>query len=100
MKNRLAALACQRRRLLDTIEAQRAEVREVSRRFEKPMAMFDVGMNAVHFVYRHPNLMASGFAAIMAVWRKGIPGLNYLLPISIRFALNSIFSSTRLKNKK
>jgi hypothetical protein len=100
MKNRLAALACQRRKIAEKIETQRIELTEISRRFHKPVAIIYIGLNAAHFMYRHPTLLTGTLAAAFAVWRKGIPGLNRLLPSPLFFVLSGVFSIFRARHNK
>lgn len=51
------------------------DVAEISVRWQKPLALADTGLKAVHFVCNHPALVAGGLAAFMAWRRKGVAGL-------------------------
>ena len=46
------------------------QVIEVSLQLQKPLAMADAGIKAVHFIRRHPALVASG-AALLLAFRRG-----------------------------
>lgn len=100
MKNKLAALACQRRNMAEKIEMQRLALTEISRRFQKPVAIIDIGLNAAHFMYRHPTLLTGTLAAVFTLWRKGTLGLNRLLPSPLFLALSGIFSIFRSRHNK
>lgn len=67
MKKRLADLAYRRCRLLEKIDAQRIEVAEISIHWQKPLALVDAGLRAVHFIHNHPALMSGGVALLMAL---------------------------------
>jgi hypothetical protein len=102
MKKRLAALAHRRRGLLEKIEAQRMEVAEISVHWQKPLALVDAGLKAVHFLRNHPALVAGVVAALLAFRRKGIAGLAqegwrllYLFPAILAFGLTFLSSATR-----
>ena len=99
MKHQLAELADHRCRLLKEIEAQRADVTVIAQHLQKPMKYFDTGLNAAHFVYRHPSLIAGSLAAILTFWRNGVPGINYLIPPILRFAFNRILFKSRETNR-
>jgi hypothetical protein len=99
MKHQLAELADHRCRILKRIEAQRADVADIARHLQKPMKYFDAGLNAAHFVYRHPTLFAGGLAAILTFWRNGIPGINYIIPPILRFAFNRFLFNSRSVNQ-
>lgn len=75
MNERFVELACRRRRLLEIIEAQRKEVFEISRRWQKPLATVDAGLHVVRFLQRHPALVVSGVTTLLALRRNGIVGL-------------------------
>ncbi len=70
MKKRLSDLACRRRQLLDKISTQRAESVEISLQLQKPLALADAGINAVHFIRRHPALVTASVALLLA-FRRG-----------------------------
>lgn len=75
MKQRLAVLACRRRELLERIEAQRREVADISRQWQRPLALADTGLKAVRFIRHHPVLWAGAMSALMALRRKGVVSL-------------------------
>lgn len=49
------------------------EVAEISRHWQKPLALVDVGLKAVRFIHNHPALVA-GAAALLAALRPGRVG--------------------------
>ena len=75
MKKHLADLACRRRELLKEIELQRMEVAEISRRWQQPLALLDIGLKATRFIRNHPALVSGGVALLMAWRRKQIAGM-------------------------
>ena len=100
MKQRLAELADRRLRLLEKIEAQRAEVAGISADFQKPLALADTGLKAARFIRNHPALVSAGFAALLSIRGLGIAGLAkkawrmmYLYPAAISFGLKYLFPS-------
>lgn len=70
MRKNLIDLACQRRLLLEKINAQRMEMVEISLQLHKPLALVDAGIKAVHFIFSHPVLATSGVALLLA-FRRG-----------------------------
>jgi hypothetical protein len=98
MKHQLAKLADHRCRILQSIEAQRADVADIARHLQKPIKFFDAGMNVAHFAHRHPTFIAGTFAVILTFWHKGIPSISYLIPTILRFALNQTLFTTRATN--
>ena len=90
MKLQLAELADHRSRILKKIEVQRGDVADIARDLQTPIRYFDAGLDAAHFVYRHPTLIAGGLTAILTFWHKGIPGINYLIPPILRFAFDRL----------
>lgn len=72
MKNRLHDLACRRHLLLDKINTQRIEVIEISLQLQKPLALADAGIKAVHFIRRHPALVTTSVALLLALRRKNL----------------------------
>jgi len=102
MNKRLTAIASRRQILLKNIEAQRMDVAEISVRWQKPLALADTGLKAVHFVRNHPALVAGGLAAFMAWRRKGVVGLAgegwrllCLYPSAILFGLKYLSIAPR-----
>lgn len=75
MKKQLAEIAYRRRMLLREIKAQRLEVAEISRQWQKPFALVDVALKAVRFIRSHPVLSSGGIAAFLTLRRKGIAEL-------------------------
>ena len=75
MNKRLALIAMRRQMLLKRIASQRRDVAEISRRWQKPLALADTGLNAVHFIRKHPALVSGGIAAFLIWRRKGMLGL-------------------------
>ena len=100
IKIQLAELAIKRRKLLVRIETQRLEVAVISQYFKKSVALLDIGLNAIHFISRHPVLAAGSFAVILTLWRKGIAVFNAIIPAPIRFALSTIISTPGLISNK
>jgi len=107
MNKRLVAIANRRQILLKNIEAQRMDVTEISVRWQKPLALADTGLKAVHFVRNHPALVAGGLAAFMAWRRKGVAGLAgegwrllCLYPSAILFGLNSLSIAPHSANEE
>jgi len=94
MNKRLAYLASRRQELVQQIEFQRMDMAEISSRWQKPFAVADSGLKALHLVYRHPALIAGGVTLLLAWRRKGVAGLAqngwrlfYLYPSAIFFGL-------------
>jgi hypothetical protein len=107
MKKRFAALAHQRRLLSEKIEAQRMDVAEITQQWQKPLALADTGLKAVHFLRGHPALVAGGFAALLSLRGIGIGGLAkkgwrllYLYPAAVSFGLKYLFSAIRSPSAK
>jgi YqjK-like protein len=99
MNKRLAYLAARRLELVQQIEDQRMDIAEISSRWQKPFAVADTGLKALHLVYRHPALIAGGVTALLAWRRKGVAGLAkngwrllYLYPSAIFFGLKYLAS--------
>lgn len=46
------------------------EVAEISRHWQKPLAVVDVGLKTVRFIHHHPTLVAGG-AALLTALRAG-----------------------------
>lgn len=83
------------------------DVAEISVRWQKPLALADTGLKAVHFVRNHPALVAGGLTAFMAWRRKGVVGLAgegwrllCLYPSAILFGLNSLSIAPRSATKE
>lgn len=72
MKQQRHDMACRRHLLLEKINAQRLELVEISRQLQKPLALADAGIKAVHFIHRHPALVAGGVAVLLALRRGSL----------------------------
>jgi hypothetical protein len=107
MKKRLAYLASRRLELVQQIEIQRTDVAEIASHWQKPFALADTGLKALHLVYRHPALIAGGVTALLAWRRKGIAGLAenglrllYLYPSAIFLGLKYVASISHFARTK
>jgi hypothetical protein len=94
VKQQLADLASRRLELVQQIEIQRLDVAKIASHWQKPFAVADTGLKALHLAYRHPALTAGGATALLAWRRKGIAGvakngwrLLYLYPSAIFLGL-------------
>lgn len=76
MKHRLEVIACRRSQLLKRIKSQRIDMHEISQQFQRPLAVVDAGIKVVHFMRRHPTLLASCFALLLALRRRDFAGLK------------------------
>lgn len=76
MKNRLEVIACRRSQLLEKIKSQRIDMLEISQPFQKPLAVVDAGIKAAQFLRRHPTLLTSCFAMLLALRRRDFAGLK------------------------
>ena len=65
-------LACRRSLLLDKINAQRLELVEISLQLQKPLALADTGIKAVHFIRSHPALVTASVALLLAFRRRNL----------------------------
>jgi hypothetical protein len=72
MKQKRHDIACRRHLLQEKINAQRIEVAEISLQLQKPLALVDTGINAVHFIRRHPALVSGGMALLLALRRGNL----------------------------
>ena len=107
MKKRLVVLARRRRELLETIEAQRMEIVEISLHWQKPLALVDAGLKVVRFMHNHPAIVASCVTVLLAWRRKGIVGLAqngwrllYLYPSILSFGFKFLSTTTRSPSAK
>jgi len=105
MKKRLAALAHHRLELFEKIGMQRREVAEISRHLQKPLAVVDTGLKAVHFIRKHPGWVSGGIAMLLSLRGMGVASLArkgwgklYLYPSILSFGLKLLSSSTRSPN--
>ena len=76
MNKHLDNIAGRRLVLLEKIKAQKMDVAEVSRHLQKPLALVDAGIKAVHFIRSHPTLVTSGVALLLALRRRDLVGLK------------------------
>ena len=72
MKKQFNDLACRRRLLLEKISNQRMEIVEISLQLQKPLALVDTGIKAVHFIRSHPTLVTGGVALLLALRRRNL----------------------------
>ena len=72
MKKHLIDLSHRRLLLLEKIDNQRWEMLEVSLQLQKPLALVDAGIRAVHFIRRHPALVTGGMALLLAFRRRNL----------------------------
>lgn len=90
MNHKLTELAYRRSQLIQKISEQRADLSELTQQWQKPLALADSGIKAVHVMRNHPAWVAGGISAFLA-WRlNGIIGLaksgwrlTYLYPSAI-----------------
>lgn len=76
MNKQLDDIACQRRLLLEKIRAQKRDIVEFSLHLQKPLALVDAGIKAVHFIRSHPTLVSGGVAMLLALRRGDFAGLK------------------------
>ena len=75
MNKQLAHLIIRRLELLDKIEAQRMDMADISLHLQKPLAVADMGLNVVRYIYNHPALVSGGVTALLTLRNKGLFGL-------------------------
>jgi len=107
MNKRFACLALRRLELRETIAAQRKDLAEITQQWHNPLAIADVGVKALHLVYRHPALVAGVMTAVLAWRRNGIAGLAkngwrllYLYPSAIFLGLKYLASATHASTEE
>lgn len=90
MKERLIDIRVRRARLQAKIEAQRNAVGIITERWERPLAVADTGLAALHFVKSHPVLLAGVGAAFVFRFRgaTGLAATGWRLWRLYRSALN------------
>lgn len=71
MNKTLADIAERRQRLLQKIALQRTELAGLARQWHRPLALADMGMQAVQAVFRHRALFAGIVTAVLALRRRG-----------------------------
>jgi hypothetical protein len=74
MNKRLLELASQRQRLLEKIESQRMDVDALAQRWQKPLALADMGLGVLRMLRNHPILASGGAAALLSSRRRGMIG--------------------------
>ena len=74
MKRHLADIVRRRELLLVKIQDQRMQISEIAQRWEKPLAVADMGVKVVRFLQTN-YLLVAGVAALLAIRRRGITGL-------------------------
>lgn len=89
MKQKRHDMACRRHLLLEKINAQRIEVVDIALQLQKPLALADKGIEAVHFIRRHPALAATGVALLLALRRR-----NMRLVVQEGWRLLSLYPAT------
>ena len=75
MNKQLAHLIIRRLELLDKIEAQRMDMADISLHLQKPLAVADMGLNVVRYIYNHPALVSGGMTALLTWRNHGLLGL-------------------------
>ncbi len=90
MSNQLVELAYRRKRLVQRISEQRADMLVLTQQWHKPLALADSGVKTFQVMRNHPAWVAGGLTALLAWRRKGIVGLiktgwrlAYLYPSAI-----------------
>jgi hypothetical protein len=98
MNKELADLVSRRHRLRAAIEAQRMEVSEISQRWQKPLAVIDVGLSAVRLI----RAVAGGTTVLMALRQRGFAGLAlngarllFQYPSILSYGLKLLSKATR-----
>ncbi|MDO8207672.1 MAG: YqjK family protein [Gallionella sp.] len=76
MKKHLDDIACRRRLILEKIRAQKRDIAEISLQLQKPLALVDAGIKAVHFIRSHPTLVTGGVAMLLALRRGDFVGMK------------------------
>lgn len=98
MNKELTELACRRHRLIAAIEVQRMEVSEISQRWQKPLAVIDVGLSAVRLI----RAVAGGTTVLTALRQRSFVGLAlngvrllFQYPSILTFGLKFLSMATR-----
>lgn len=102
MNSRIAEIAYRRQRLLEKIRAQRAEVTEIAKDWQTPLAAFDAGIDAVRFIRNNPGVVSGGLVALLSLRGMGMAGwvrrgwrLLYLYPAAISLGFKYLISAHR-----
>ena len=91
MKTHLEELISRRLVLLKRIKKQKIELGTASQCLQKPLALADTGLQAIHFFRRHPLFMSGGVILMMVLRRKS---LATLVAQGWRIAWTHLFSVT------
>lgn len=76
MNKHAIELARRRKLLLEKIRIQRMQVLEISLQLQKPLAVMDAAIKAVHFIRRHPTLVTGTVAMLLALRRGDFTGIK------------------------
>ncbi|MDD4963505.1 MAG: YqjK family protein [Gallionella sp.] len=76
MKRHLNDILARRYALLIEIQHQKVAMEEIAQQFKKPLAVVDAGVVAVSFIRRHPALVSSGFAVLLALRHRNFANLK------------------------
>ncbi len=97
MKKQLALIEIDRRRLLERIQLQRYDVKELTKSFRKTITPFEIGFKTTQYLVRHPALVAGSFAVVLTLWRQGMSGLKSLLPPPVRYLFWTMLNQYRIQ---
>lgn len=75
MKTHLDDLLSRRIVLLKRISRQKNELAAESRSLQKPLALVNSGLQAIHFLRRHPLVTSGGVILIMVLRRRSLATL-------------------------
>ena len=75
IRDRMAAVALQKGRLIARADAQRAAVSEGFRQLRGPIAVADGAISAVQYLKAHPALVATAVAVLVAFRGRGAVSL-------------------------
>jgi hypothetical protein len=76
MKKHATDIASRRCLLLEKIRIQRMEVIAISQQLQKPLALVDAGIKAVHFIRSHPTLITGSAALLLALRRRDFAAMK------------------------
>jgi hypothetical protein len=100
MNKQLAHLIIRRLELLKMIKTQRADMADITLHLERPLAVADMGLNVVRYIYNHPALVSGGVTTLLTWRNKGLLGLAkhgwrllLLYPSAIFFGLKYLSST-------
>ena len=107
MNKRLESVATRRLEILEKIAAQRLELAEISRDFQRPLGVVDTGLKGINFIRSHPALMAGLAGGFLALRRTGIIGwiqkgrsLLYLSPVILSAGSKLLSTISRSSHQK